>query len=298
MKFHLILWVFIGTLILPGNLTAQTAAPPENTDGESSEILNNPEDYYGAGKYLEAAKLYLDKSGNKRDREADYYNAARCLHQDYIDNQSLESLSGAVEGYYRVLDLNPGHHETLINLELARIELEKHENAADQQDQKKEDQDQSRKDQQDGQGAEGQNDGQGQNDQQINLNKLAKEQQNLADSKQDEENSKKQSSLKDSTRQAREQSEQNSQTREALDQALEKQKEAMDQMSRGNEEESRQAQQEAASLLEQAAQSAAESEQSEDDSLPQDIQSILNQEQSRNQDEQDAGDMIRVEKNW
>jgi hypothetical protein len=292
MRFHFILWIFIAAFISPAYLEAQTgkattALNTANTEavGDKSTDLKTPEDFYAAGKYSEAAKLFLRTERSRRNRLTAYYNAARSLHQDYIDNQSLESLSAAVEGYYRVLDLNPEHHETLINLELARLELEKHDNAAESQD------------------SDSQKDGQGQNDQKDDLNKLAEEQKDLADSNNGQdnikENSEKQSSLTERTEQARDQSEQNSQTRERLDQALEKQNEAMEQMNQGFEEEAREAQQDAASLLEQAAQSVSESQNQDDsESLPQDIQSILNQEQSRKQDKQDAEDMIRVEKNW
>lgn len=302
MRFHFIVWIFIAAFISPAYLQAQTggAGTASNTadtraDSDGSTELKTPEEFYAAGKFLEAAQLFLRTKGSRRNKTTAYYNAARSLHQDFIDNQSLESLSAAVEGYYRVLDLNPEHHETLINLELARLELEKIDNPPENQE--------NQENQQEGQDSEGQKDGQGENNQKDDLSKLAEEQKDLADSNKGQENSKenseKQSSLSERTEEARDQSEQNSTTREKLDQALEKQNEAMDQMNQGNEEEAREAQQDAASLLEEAAQSVSETQNQDDtESLPQDIQSILNQEQARKQDKQEAEDMIRVEKNW
>lgn len=301
--------------LLPGLLDAQVLPGSSGTldstaPSTEQSNLNGPhrepksaEEYYDAGLYPEAAVRFLEKIKNKRKRVDAYYNAARSFHQDFIDNKSPDSLVAAVEGYYRVLDLNPGHYESLINLELARIELEKMqmESTAENNPDKEKQSDSPGESGKNGQNNDG---GEGQAEEES-LQEIADEQQKLADSPTDDANGQRQSALKERTEEARDQAEENSALRDALDEAVQKQDQALDQMSQGNSREANQAQQEAASLLQEALQGALESEETEgaeDDnereSLPENIQSILNQEQSRNQDKFNEDDMIRVEKNW
>ncbi|MDC7242286.1 MAG: hypothetical protein PQJ50_18165, partial [Spirochaetales bacterium] len=175
-----------------------SAGQPETPAAETADSAevdkSSPLSLYNAGGYKESADLFLQNPGRGQKRTANYYNAARAWHQDYLDNENIESLEKAVEGYYRVLDYDPAHSEALVNLELARRELEKNMEQssqgqgsesqdsgqdAGQGDQSEKDAgqgDQSEKDA--GQGDQGDGQDQSQSDR---LNDLADKQEQLAD---------------------------------------------------------------------------------------------------------------------
>ncbi len=287
-----------GRIDAPPSAAEQEQNPLSDTGNSSSDT--DPVELYGAGDYEKAAEMFLLNPGRGGRRVRNYYNAARSLHQDYIENGSVESLQRAVEGYYRTLDLEPAHTDALRNLELARRELEKELPGSPE----KEDTG-SQQNSQDESGEQGQNspqgaDGQSGSSRQEMLNDLADRQQQLADSPGDGDSMEKQSELSDQTQQASEGSESENGT---LQQAVEKQQEALERMARGDDEGAAEAQSEAAGLLRQAAEESTENSGEDgsgqdDDALPQDLQSLLNREQARNRDQRDPEQVINVERNW
>lgn len=236
---------------------------------------------FEAGDYTQAASQFLKDAGRKGMKVQSYYNAARSFHQDFLDNGNHHSLDRAVSGYYRILDLDPAHRETLVNLELARREQEKLENESSQE-------------KQDGPGDP--NSQNSQEDQQSgdSLSELAQKQKEL--SRSEDDTSEQQKSLTEQTENALNQQE-NQEIRKALEEALEEQEKAQDQLNRNRPDEAREAQEAAASALEQAA-GLAEEPQDDKNQIPEDLQSLLNQEQSRNEQKYNPEDMIQVERNW
>jgi hypothetical protein len=242
---------------------------------------------YLSGEYVDAANRFLADALNapRVDKTFSYYNAARSYHQDYLVNQNIDSLEKAISGYYRVLDYNPEHKEARINLELARLEQEKlqkkEENRAENQ-------------QKDDAGEEsGQDSTEGDP---SSLDDLAQKQKELSESSSSEENESRQKDLAEETRNALENSE-NQPSEEALKEALAEQQKALDQMKEGKDAEAKESQKAAARALEQAAgTSEAAGDEELQDSLPEDLQSLINQEQSRNKNE--AKELIQVERNW
>ncbi|MDC7233105.1 MAG: hypothetical protein PQJ58_07720 [Spirochaetales bacterium] len=269
---------------------AASGTDPTETEGGD---LNTPAGLYAAGQYTEAARLYLETSG--RQKVPSYYNAARCYHQDYVENSNIESLAAAVDGYFRVLDLDPAHPQALRNLELARRELEQYES-----DNQKNESPDSQSDQKESQNKD-QSEGADNKMSSDDLNNLAEEQEKLADSAGKEQNRQDQSELTEKTEQAASRAGEESPEKDTLDRAVEKQKEALEKMDQGDSGAAAQAQKEAASLLREAARQAEQLEsetEDEGDPLPEDIQSVLNREQARNRDRQNTEDVIRVERDW
>lgn len=246
--------------------------------GEDQKGKDGPA-LYQSGDYAAAAAWYLSRSSGNRD--LNYYNAARCFHQDYLDNHDTDSLDRAVDGYYRVLELNPQMKEALKNLELARKEQEKNQSEQSSGNQGQQGQDQQNQDQTDRTSGE------------QSLADLAEQQKELSESETSEDSRQKQESLKQQTEESVKNSESREQ-KEALEKAVEKQREALEMMKNGQDQDAREAQKSAAEYL----QKASAPDGGEQNPLSQDLQSLLNQEQNRKRDNQDSDEFIQVERNW
>jgi len=246
----------------------------------------NGKELYDAKKYEEAASWYLNRANEKGQKAINYYNAARSLQQDYIDNHNMESLNKAVSGYYRVLVLDPEMKEAKINLELARMEQEK-----SQQNRTG-----NNKDKKNNQSDKQSQDDQNKKDGSSSLSSMADKQKKLSESKPSDNNKSEQESLKQDTENALKQSE-NQKQKEALQKALDQQKEALDKMNQNQQKEAQDAQKNAAEYLKEASEMPDKSD-AQKDALPQNLQKLLNQEQSRKKNEQNPEDLIQVERNW
>ena len=281
------------------------AVPGYDNDGEPKKA----DGLYEAGNFKEAAQRFLSEGGPNA-----LYNSARSWHEDFIVNGEPVSLDRAVDGYYRVLDLEPDSPEALRNLELARREQERLWKEREENKENRSDNSQSQSEQQ-----------------RDNLKELADRQQQLADeseagkSRDNEREGESQQSaesqlsqqneLKKETESAMEQSE-SKDIRESLNEALEEQKKAISAMEKG--EDGSDAQSRAAEALKKAVEASEmdrDTEQSEKngrsesnraadtqdlnpDGLPDELQSMLNAEQDRRRNEQESDDRMIVEKNW
>ena len=263
--------------------------------GEGGENQNDPFSLFEQGKYKEASDLFLDAAQNEKNaipRSRLLYNAACSLFQDFSKEENPESLERAVWLYYRVLELNGENRNAAHNLEIARKKLLELENSNQENRENRQDRDQD-------------------NNQKNSNNQnseLAEKQKSLSE-RQDQssrEHQQEQENLNNQTEQAMKNA-QSPGEKEQLEKALEKQQQALSEMQRNNPENARKLQEEAAGMLNEISDNneeendtnAQHSEISQENAVDQDIQQILNAEQSR-QDKSDMNDQNYniVEKNW
>ncbi len=282
---------FLLLTLIPLYAETSTAADPSAMSAR---------ELYGEGLYREAAERYLLEGGRNA-----LYNSARCWHEDYIKGGEISSLDLAVEGYYRVLDMDPFRAEALRNLELARAEQEKNQSNREQKNERSSENSRAGEDQQTSAADQ--------------LKQMADRQQELADNSADKDGKSRhsddqdlQKDLQDQTHDAAQQS--RSAVQEALQEAVSEQQKALEAMERG--EDGTEFQQKAADALRRASAMASEEEsvrQNREDGesgesamenreasegLPDDLQSLLNAEQDRRNKEESPDDRIIVEKNW